>query len=167
MHEALKSWAGDAAGAGTDSSLPPGPAAVEDRRRADRVPLEGAELFLFTQGDQRFRLRVRDFACTGLSGITDAPLTEGQSLIVQLEEMLMPGAEVVWTNGGLAGLRLIDPVPPARFKRLCERHEAGAAWSPAMRAGSDLHCWWTDVEEQQGGRRARLDSGGHDHPLPR
>jgi hypothetical protein len=88
-------------------------------------------------------------------------------LIVQLEEMLMPGAEVVWTHRALAGLRFVNPVPPARFKRLCERQEAGAAWSPAMRAGSDLHSWWTDVEHQQGGRRARLDSGGHDHPLPR
>ena len=167
MLEALRSWAGGAAGAGTDSCLPPGVAGVEDRRGANRVPMRGAELFLFLEGDQRFRFRVRDLGSTGLSGLTDAPLTAGQMLIVQLEEMLMPAAEVMWTRRAWVGLQFVNPVPQGRFKRLCDRHEAGAAWSPAMRAGSDLHSWWTDVEEQEGGRQARLKSGGHKHPLPR
>jgi hypothetical protein len=167
MLEALRSWAGGAAGAGTEPCLPPDLAGVEDRRRSDRVRMQGAELFLFLEGEQRFRFRVRDFGCTGLSGLTDAPLTAGQLLIVQLEEMLMPAAEVIWTRRAWAGLRFVNPVPLARFKRLCERQEAGAAWSPAMRAGSDLYSWWTDVEEQQGGRRARLRSDGHKHPLQR
>jgi hypothetical protein len=142
-------------------------AGVEDRRRSNRVAMRGAELFLFLEGDQRFRFRVRDLGSTGLSGLTDAPLTAGQLLIVQLEEMLMPAAQVMWTRRAWVGLQFVNPVPAARFKRLCDRHEAGAAWSPAMRAGSDLHSWWTDVDEQGGGRQARLKSGGHKHPLPR
>jgi hypothetical protein len=129
--------------------------------------MRGAELFLFVEGERRVRFRVRDLGCTGLSGVMDAPLTPGQLLMVQLEEMLMPAAEVIWTRRAWAGLRFLDPLQPARFERLCERHRAGAAWSPAMRAGSDLYSWWTDIAEQQGGRRARLRSGGHEHPLPR
>lgn len=166
MLEALRSWAGGAAGAGTE------PCAAfhaddDERRIAERVRMPGAELFLFMEGEQRFRFRIRDFGCTGLSGITDAPLSVGQGVIVQLEEMLMPAADVVWTRRAWAGLHFVNPVPVARFKRLCERHEAGAAWSPAMRAGSDLHNWWTDVRDQKGGRRPQLHAGGHQHPLPR
>ncbi len=167
MLEALRSWAGGAAGAGTEPSPAVLSGGVEDRRLAERVAMPGAELFLFLEGEQRYRLRLRDLACTGLSGLTDAPLSVGETLIVQLEEMLMPAADVVWTRRAFAGLRFVNPVPLARFKRLCERHEAGAAWSPAMRAGSDLHNWWTDAGEQSGGRRPKLRAGGHKHPLPR
>ena len=167
MLEALRSWAGGAAGAGTELSLPQPAGGVEDRRGSDRVSLAGAELFLFLEGDQRFRLRVRDLSFAGLSGLTDAPLTTGETLVVQLEEMLMPGAQVAWTRRSLVGLHFVTPIPISRFKRLCDRHEAGAAWSPAMRAGSDLHSWWTDADQQQGGRRPQLHAGGHKHPLPR
>ena len=106
--------------------------------------------------------------CThGVSGLTDAPLAMGETLIVQLEEMLMPAAQVVWTQRAMVGLAFINPVPLARMKRLAERHESGAAWSPAMRAGSDLHSWWTDPDAQAKGRKPKLKSGGHKHPLPR
>ena len=168
MLEGLRAWAGGAAGAGTEV-CPAALDGVDDDRRqgGDRVRMPGAEVFLFLEGDQRYRLRIRDFSLTGLSGLTDAPLSFGQSLIVQLEEMLMPGATVVWTRRALAGLRFVNPVPIARFKRLCERHEAGAPWSPAMRVESDMHNWWTDLQEQKQGRRPRLGAGGHKHPLPR
>ena len=154
MPEALRTRAHRAAGAG-------------ETRRSDRVRMQGAELFLFLEGDRRLRFHVRDLGCTDLCGVTDTPLAPGQLLIVQLEEMLMPTARVIWTRRARAGLRFLNPLPPARFERLCERHRAGAAWSPAMRAGSDLYSWWTDIGQQQGGRRARLRSGGHEHPLPR
>jgi hypothetical protein len=167
MLEALRSWAGGAAGAGTELRVPLPPEDLEDRRGSERVSMAGAELFLFLKGDQRFRLRVRDLSFTGLSGLTDAPLTTGETLLVQLEEMLMPGAQVVWTRRALVGLHFVTPIPIPRFKRLCERHESGAAWSPAMRSGSDLHGWWTDLQQQQGGRQPKLRAGGHKHPLPR
>jgi hypothetical protein len=154
MLEGLRAWAGGAAG-------------DNDRREDDRVRMLGAEVFLFLEGDQRFRLRIWDFGTTGLSGITDAPLSPGQILIVQLEEMLMPAAEIIWTRRAWAGLRFVNPVPLARFKRLCERHEAGSPWSPAMRVESDMHNWWTELEHQKEGRRPRLRAGGHKHPLPR
>jgi hypothetical protein len=48
-----------------------------------------------------------------------------------------------------------------------ERHRAGAAWSPAMRAGSDLHAWWTDLAAHAAGRRTLINNGGHAYPLPR
>ncbi len=167
MLEGFGASAGSAAGAGAEACPAVFGAGVEDRRVSPRVPMPGAEVFLFLEGDRRFRIRIRDLGCTGIAGITDAPLTAGQSLIVQLEEMLMPAAAVVWTRRASAGLRFADPVPPARFRRLCERHEAGAAWSPAMRAGSDLHSWWTDARQQEGGRRPQLRAGGHKHPIPR
>lgn len=166
MLEALRPWADGAAAAGTEPCPPLLPSG-EDRRGAERVRMPGAELFLFLEDDQRYRFRVRDLGRNGLSGITDAPLTTGQALIVQLEEMLMPAADVVWTRRAWAGLRFVNPLSTVRFKCLCQRHEAGAAWSPAMRAGSDLHSWWTDPGEQRDGRQPRLRSGGHRHPLPR
>jgi hypothetical protein len=167
MLEGFRAWPGGAAGAGTEACPAIFGAGAEDRRLSERVLMPGAEVFLFLDGEQRFRFRVRDLGCTGIAGITAAPLKIGQSLIVQLEEMLMPAADVVWTRRASAGLRFADPVPLARFRRLCERHEAGAAWSPAMRAGSDLHAWWTDAQQQKGGRRPRLRAGGHKHPIPR
>lgn len=139
----------------------------EDRRRAERFPFLGGEVFLFVDGDQRFRLRLRDLCSLGLSGLTDAPIGIGKTVIVQLEEMLMPAAKVTWTRFAMTGLSFINPLPRARLNRLRERQAAGAAWSPAMRAGSDLHGWWTDVGAHAQGRRARLDAGGHSYPLPR
>ncbi len=137
---------------------------VEDRRRSERIRVTGGEVFLFMEGDQRFRLRLRDMCRLGLSGLTDAPLRVGESLIVQVEEMLMPAAEVIWTQRAMVGLAFINPLPLIRLKRLVDRHEAGAAWSPAMRANSDLHGWWTDVADQRKGRRPRMRSG---HSLAR
>jgi hypothetical protein len=95
MLDGLRAWAGGAAGAGTEPCPAIFAAGDNDRRVDERVRMAGAELFLFLEGEQRFRFRIRDLGCTGLSGITDAPLEVGQALIVQLEEMLMPAADVV------------------------------------------------------------------------
>ena len=140
---------------------------VEDRRAADRRRLPGAELYLFLVGDQRFRLKVRDLGATGVCGLTDAPLQTGELLIVQLEELLMPAARVVWTLRTMAGFRFNSAIPLTRLQHIRQRHAAGAAWSPAMRAGSDLHAWWTDVEAHSSGRRATRVSKGRMRPLAR
>jgi hypothetical protein len=139
----------------------------DDRRRADRVPMPNAEVYLFLDEEQRFVLRLRDLCSIGVSGLTDAPLTTGDNLIIQLEEMLMPAATVVWTRRALIGLHFVNPLPLARFRHICERQEARAPWSPAMRANSDLHSWWTDVDEQKKKRTPRLRAGGHKHPVAR
>lgn len=138
-----------------------------ERRRSPRTTLAGAELFVFRDDQSRFRLRVRDLSDLGVSGATDAMLRPGESVLVQLEEMLMPEAVVIWARGGAAGFAFMQPVAQAHLRRIAERHAAGAAWSPAMRAGSDLHSWWTDEDAHAAGRRAALDAGGHAFPLPR
>ncbi len=140
---------------------------ASERRRSPRTRLAGAELFLFRDDGQRLRLRIRDLSDLGVSGLIDATLQPGESVLVQLEEMLMPEAVVIWTHEGVAGLSFVGPVSLTHLSRITERHAAGAAWSPAMRAGSDLHSWWTDAEAHAAGRRAALDSNGHAHPLPR
>jgi len=140
---------------------------VEDERGSERFAFAGAEVFLFLAGDERFRLRLNDVSCTGLCGLTDAPLSPGELVVIQFEETFMPAAEVSWVHRARAGLRMVDPLPLARMKWLAGRHEAGAAWSPAMRAGSDLHSWWTDLDAQKMGRLTQLDAGGHQHPLAR
>jgi len=165
MLEGLRMWR---SGVGNAAAVAcPGFADVEDRRRAERRDLTGAELFIFLSDNQRFRLRLRDACSTGLSGLSDAPLEVGETVLVQFEEMLMPAAQVMWTRRALAGMQFINPISDARLRHLCARHAAGAAWSPAMRAGSDLHCWWTDLESQQKERKPRLRAGGHKKPLPR
>lgn len=172
MFEGLRLWRSGADGA-ADAACPAFPPSelpiggVEDQRGSERFEFAGAEVFLFLPGDERYRLRLRDVSCTGLSGLTDAPLSPGELIVVQFEETLMPAAEVSWVRRAMAGFKLVNPLPLARMKRLCERHEAGAAWSPAMRAGSDLHSWWTDLNEQEKGRRVKLHAGGHKHPIAR
>jgi hypothetical protein len=165
MLDELNAWLNGGAAA---AAVPARSRGVDvEERQADRFSLLGAEVYLFLQGDQRYRLRLRDLCKLGASGITDAPLCVGEQLVLQLEEMLMPAAEVIWTRCAAVGLAFINPLPLARLNRLRERHAAGVAWSPAMRAGSDLHGWWTDPAAHAKGRRPRLDAGGHDHPLPR
>lgn len=139
----------------------------DERRRAPRAALAGAELFLFAEDGARFRMSVRDLSSLGVGGPCQAPLRPGQTVLVQLEEMLMPEAVVAWARDGAVGLSFVEPVATAHLLRIAERHAAGAAWSPAMRAGSDLHSWWTDAGAHAAGRRAALGAGGHAHPLPR
>jgi hypothetical protein len=168
MLEGLKVWRSDGAAAAVAPDGPvPGPVGVGDRRRSERLELTGAEVYLFLGPEERYRLRLRDVCTAGVSGLTDAPLSEGEQVIVQFEEMLMPAADVIWTRRALVGFRFVNPLPLPRLKRLWERHASGAAWSPAMRAGSDLYCWWTDPSEQKAGRKPRLRAGGHKHPIPR
>lgn len=127
----------------------------EDRRGTERFTFGGAEVFLFTPDDQCFRLRLKDVSLTGVSGLTDAPVSIGELVMIQFEETLMPAAHVTWTRNATIGMELVNPMPPSRLARLAERHEEGAAWSPAMRAGSDLPGWWTNVDEVKGGRQAK------------
>lgn len=155
MLESLRSWQTEAEQGAAQAAPVPFGEGVEDRRRSERLRVTGGEVFLFLEGDQRYRFRLRDLCCLGISGLTDAPLRVGESVVVQIEEMLMPAAEVIWTQRAMAGLAFINPLPLARVKRLADRHAAGAAWSPAMRANSDLHGWWTDVDAQRKGRRPR------------
>jgi hypothetical protein len=56
MLEGLRAWAGGAAGAGTEV-CPAALDGVDDDRRqgGDRVRMPGAEVFLFLEGDQRYR----------------------------------------------------------------------------------------------------------------
>jgi hypothetical protein len=128
---------------------------VDDRRGSERFHFAGAEVFLFTPDDQCFRLRLKDVSLSGISGLTDAPVSIGELVMVQFEETFMPAALVSWTRNATIGLEMVNPMPPSRLARLAERHEQGAAWSPAMRAGSDLGGWWTDVDAVKSGRQAR------------
>lgn len=140
---------------------------VSERRCSPRARLAGAELFLFRDDGCRLRLRVRDLSDLGVSGLIAAEVQPGEALLVQLEEMLMPEAVVIWARDGAAGFSFVVPVARTHLARIAARHAAGAAWSPAMRAGSDLHAWWTDAEAHAAGRRAVLDANGHAFPLPR
>jgi len=152
MFEALKVSRSEMAGVVHGPSGPP-PETDDERRGAERFWFAGAEVFLFLTGDQCFRLRLKDVSCTGLSGLTDAPLSVGELAMIQFEETLMPAAVVSWTRHSSVGLTMVNPIPPSRLRRIWERHEKGAAWSPAMRAASDLGHWWTDVDEVERGRR--------------
>ena len=154
MFEALKVWRdgndGIVHGPG-DAPIEGGP---EDRRGTERFVFTGAEVFLFTPDDQCFRLRLKDVSLTGISGLTDAPVSIGELVMIQFEETLMPAAHVTWTRNATIGMEMVNPIPPSRLRSLADRHEAGASWSPAMRAASDLGGWWTDVDEVKSGRKA-------------
>jgi len=156
MFDAIRGWRGSA-----DDEVEPSRIGVvtgggpDDERHSERFPFPGAAIYLFLTDEQRFRLRLRDVSCTGLCGLTDAPISVGELVVVQFEETLMPAAHVVWTRNTSIGLKLVNPLPPSRMRRLVERHEAGAAWSPAMREASDLNAWWTDTDEVDKGRQPK------------
>ena len=127
----------------------------EDLRGHERFPFPGAVIYLFLSDQQRFVMRLRDVSCSGLAGLTDAPISVGELIVVQFEETLMPAAHVVWTRNTTVGLKLVNPLPEIRMRRLVERHDAGAAWSPAMREASDLNAWWTNTDEIDAGRKPK------------
>ena len=157
MLDALKSWIhGADIGAGEAVPRAAGFEGDDERRQGERFWFAGADVFLFLPNDLSFRLRLKDVSCDGLSGLTDAPLSIGETVLVQFEETFMPAAYVTWTRNAWVGLSVVNPLPEARLRRLCERHKAGAAWSPAMRTNSDLAHWWTDVDEVRAGRKAKI-----------
>jgi hypothetical protein len=167
MFGTLKGWRGSD-GENIDPSrvgVVTGGANPEDLRGHERYPFPGAVIYLFLSDQQRFVMRLRDVSCSGLAGLTDAPISVGELIVVQFEETLMPAAHVVWTRNTTVGLKLVNALPEARMRRLVERHDAGAAWSPAMRETSDLNAWWTNTEEIDSGRKpkarkaAKKDSG--------
>lgn len=158
MLEGLKSWVRSGIGAG-EAMRPAAGFSGDDARTSDRFWFAGGEVFIFLPRDVTFRLRLRDVSVGGLSGLTDAPLQIGELALVQFEETLMPAAHVTWTRNAWVGLSLVNAMPEARLRRLCERHKSGAAWSPAMRSASDLHHWWTDLEQVSKGRRTSLARG--------
>ncbi len=123
-------------------SAPPGAYDGDDRRFSERRLFRGAEVFLFLDDRQHYHLHIKDLSFSGMSGLTDVPLKPGDLVTVQLEEMLMPSAEVRWARNALVGLSFLNPLPLTRFKRLCERQKAGARWSPAMRASASATGGW-------------------------
>jgi hypothetical protein len=133
-----------------------------NRRVAERLPFQGAEVFLFLEWfsnakgakePERYTLRVKDLSLTGISGLTDAPLSPGDLIFVQLEETLIPAAEVVWFRRTLVAFHFIEALEIKKLKRLKDAHDKGQLWSPAMRARSDLGGWWTNVGEHEKGRQ--------------
>ena len=164
MFGTLKGWRG-----GDDGSVEPSQIGVvtgggrpEDLRGYERFPFPGATVYVFLSDEQRFVMRLRDVSCSGLAGLTDAPISVGELVVVQFEETLMPAAHVVWTRNTAVGLKLVNALPPSRMERLVERHSAGAAWSPAMRESSDLNAWWTNTEEIDTGRKPKARKSGKD-----
>ena len=137
-----------------------------NRRVADRMPFQGAEVFLFldwfsnakgAKEPEKFTLRIKDLSLTGISGLTDAPIGPGDVVFVQLEEILIPAAEVVWFRRTLVAFHFIEPLELKKLKRLKDSHDKGQLWSPAMRARSDLPGWWTNVADHEKGRQAVLE----------
>ncbi|MFD1610818.1 PilZ domain-containing protein [Sphingomonas tabacisoli] len=132
-----------------------------ERRRTERFNFIGGEVYLFakwrdlneSQPNERHLLRLRDLSVSGISGLTDAPVAVGDTLFVQLDETLIPAAQVVWFRRVLVGFSFVEWLPQSRLSILRERHEAGHLWSPAMRLRSDLPNWWTDVGEHERGRQ--------------
>lgn len=136
-----------------------------NRAGAQRVPFRGAEVFLFMEWysnakgakePEKFTLRIKDLSLTGISGLTDAPIIPGDIVFVQLEETLIPAAELVWFRRSLVDFHFIEPLELRKFKRLKDAHDKGQLWSPAMRARSDLPGWWTNLSEHEKGRKASL-----------
>ena len=156
MFGTLKGWRG-----GEGGGIEPSQIGVvtggnpEDLRSHERYPFPGGVIYLYLSDQQRFIMRLRDVSCSGLAGLTDAPISVGELVVVQFEETLMPAAHVVWTRNTTVGLKLVNALPPARMTRLVERHAAGAAWSPAMRESSDLNAWWTNTDEIDAGRKPK------------
>ena len=67
------------------SSDPPAAGAGDANRRAERHDLTGAEVKLLCDGIQ-FMIRLKDLSCTGICGLTDAPLAPRQVVGLMLDK---------------------------------------------------------------------------------
>jgi hypothetical protein len=65
-----------------------------------------------------FIVRLKDLSCTGLCGITDAPLSPGRTVCLLFERWDPVAAEVRWIRKSLIGLSFNEPLPAEQIARL-------------------------------------------------
>ena len=78
-------------------------------RRGTRHPLRGRDASLMVD-NVRYAIRLKDLSCTGVAGLTDAPLQAGQLVSLELEEDVFRAGEVRWTRVAMAGIEFQDPL---------------------------------------------------------
>jgi hypothetical protein len=103
------------------STDPPAPGAGEDNRRAERHDLTGAEAKLLCDGMQ-FTIRLKDLSCTGICGLTDAPLAPGQRVGLMLDKWEPIPTQIRWIRKALIGASFLDPIAPELVTRMKRSH---------------------------------------------
>ena len=88
---------------------------VAHHEEEERYEVEDWDVTLLV-GRLPFQMHVRDLSCRELSGLTDAPVAQGQLLHVELVNIGRRQAQVRWVNSRFAGLYFLTPLP-ARFVR--------------------------------------------------
>ena len=99
------------------STDPPGPGAGDDNRRAERHDLTGAEIKLLCDGLQ-FTVRLKDLSCTGICGLTDAPLAPRQVVALMLDKWEPVQAQIRWIRNALIGASFLEPIAPELVTRI-------------------------------------------------
>lgn len=85
--------------------------AEKENRRADqRFDVKRYNANIRTDG-LRHPFRLRDLSCTGVSGITAAPIEDEQPVSVELVKGILWPATVRWTRGTSVGLSFGRPLP--------------------------------------------------------
>lgn len=144
MFQALKRIGQTLAGSGEPRAAPEPD--DPERRLYERHNFSGGEIDLIAEST-RYRLRLKDISCRGACGLTDAPLTQGEIIVVEIDDKVLPSAEVRWTRNAMVGMRFVNTLDYDYLRGLHERHESGEIWSPAMRAEPGARGWWVDEDK--------------------
>ncbi len=92
-----------------------------NRRIAERHDLTGTQMKLLMDG-MHFTLHLKDLSTTGLCGLTDAPIAQGQKICLLIDKWQPVAAEVKWVRKALIGAAFTEPLMPDQVVRLKRSH---------------------------------------------
>lgn len=91
--------------------------AEAERRINRRHDLTGLDTRLIAEG-LPWVLRLKDLSCTGICGLTDAPLVVGQSICVRFDGQDEVPGHIRWIRRTLIGAAFEEPIDPKWIDKL-------------------------------------------------
>ncbi len=96
--------------------VPPEEAEAE-RRINRRHDLTGVDTRLIAEG-LPYVLRLKDLSCTGVCGLTDAPLVVGQAISLRFDNAEFVPGRIRWIRRSMFGAAFEEPIDLKRVEKL-------------------------------------------------
>ncbi len=94
----------------TPAVIPPSELSDDSRRITKRHGCAGLDAKILVQG-MTYRVHLKDLSCTGLCGITDAPLSPDQTAFFMFERWDAVPGQIRWIRNTLIGVAFVEPLP--------------------------------------------------------
>ena len=91
------------------------------QRVHERVDCTGRDLPLRI-GNSQYRMHLKDLSRSGAAGLTDAPVTMGQMVRLEIDKENQPLAEVRWVRRAWVGLAFEQLIPAELVRAVQLRH---------------------------------------------